>query len=275
MSSPRHISRFESADGALSITLPMLEGETESAQEYRTAFEHAVGMNYAVDLHGALSAPLGVGQERLRAFVSGSTSIALDVEVDLLRRRLYEIGRGRLWSVGADGTERWSWARCNSMPQMTVKSGIFQTMPVSIEFTRLSDWFAAIETSIVTTVSASPTSITITNDGTAPVRDIVFLLASRSTTGFSAPRITNGTTGETFVTTRVATSSTHRWRVDTGRYAVEYSTNSGTTWTNDYALFSTGSTQVGFMRLLPGPQVITITGAPTSTLTISFYATYR
>ena len=271
----RHIVRFESLDGVTVVTLPMDRAEVESAQELRTAMVPGVGMDYAVDLHGSLPAPMGVGEERLRAVLYQGATPTIDTEVDALRQALHSIGRGRLWSEGADGSERWAWARAARMPDLTVSYESVFTAPILIEFTRLSDWFSATKTTVQQTILASPTTVNVTNDGTAPARAITFLLAAKAAGGFSSPSIVNALTGETWSSTRTASNGNHALRVDTGRYTVERTTDNGASWTDDYAAFSTGAVQVGFMRFLPGAQSITITGCPNAQLTIEFWPVYR
>jgi len=271
----RHIVRFESLDGVTVVTLPMDKAEVESAQELRTAMVAGVGMDYAVDLHGSLPAPLGVGEERLRAVLYQGAIPTIDTEVDALRQALHSIGRGRLWSEGADGSERWAWARATRMPDLTVSYESVFTAPILIEFTRLSDWFSATKTTIQQTILASPTTVNVTNDGTTPARAITFLLAAKAAGGFSSPAIANALTSESWTSTRVAADGSAQLRVDTGRLSVEYSTDAGNTWADDYANFSTGAVQIGFLRLLPGSQSLTVTGVTNADLTVEFYEPYR
>ena len=275
MSGIRHITRFESIDGVTVAELPEGRGEVESVQEFRTALEPAVGMGYAVDLHGRAPAPVGIGQERLRAVLYGGTQAEVDSQADALRRVIGGIGQGRLWSVGADGSERWAWARPLRMPDMTVSYESPFTAPVVIEFARLSDWYAPVQREIVQQLGASPATFVVTNGGTADARAIEFLLIAKGASGFSAPRVTNAITGESWASTRVASNASHQLRVDTGRYAVERSVDAGVTWESDYSAFSTGTVQVGFMRLIPGAQNLTITGAPNATLLVRFDEPFR
>ena len=275
MAGPRHIVRFESLDATTVVNLPLARAELESSQELRTALVEAVGMDYAVDLHGTGRAPLGVGRERLRALLTGDDADAFDTAADALRADIYAIGRGKLWSVGDDATERWAWARARAMPDIQVSSRATRLAPVVIEFDRLSDWYGDTETEIVTALTTDPQVIAVTNDGTADARAITFVLDANAAGGFSAPEISHALTGESWASTRVASNGSHILRVNTGAYTVERSTDGGSSWSDDYAAFSTGSVQVGFMRFIPGAQSIEVAGCTNATLTISFYPAFR
>jgi len=275
MAGPRHIVRFESVDGLTVVTLPMARAEIESSQELRNALAVAVGMDYAVDLHGTGRAPLGTGRERLRALLAADDATAFDTDADALRADIYSIGRGKLYSADDDGTERWSWARPRAMPDIQLSSRADRLAPVVIEFDRLSDWYDDTQTSIVTALTTDPQTIAVTNSGNADVRAITFLLESGSAGGFDGPSVSHALTGETWTSTRTAAGALDQLRVNAGAYTVEYTDDDGATWSDDYALFSTGSVQVGFMRFLPGAQSIEVRGCTNATLTISFYPAFR
>ncbi|HQV45065.1 MAG TPA: phage tail family protein [Nitrospira sp.] len=275
MAAPRHITRFVSRDGSTVVMLPMDRAETESTQELRTALAPGLGMDYAVDQLGAMPAPKGVGNERLRAVLYGATGAAVDTQADALRSQIQSIGQGRLWSEGGDGTERWARARAERMPDLTVSYESMFTQPVSVEFLRLSDWFAETPTVVTQTLAGSPATVNVTNDGDADAREIVIEIAALGASGFVNPSITNVLTGETFTIARTAGSSAHRLRIDCGNYAVTRSTDSGSSWANEYVNLTVGSTQVGFMRLIPGSQSLTVTGCTNATITVTFSATWH
>ena len=88
MAGPRHITRFESVDGVTVATIPDARGEHEATLDLRNALATAVGMDYAVDLHGSGKAPLGVGQERVRALMTGDDERLLAEIEKLIKRKL-------------------------------------------------------------------------------------------------------------------------------------------------------------------------------------------
>ena len=271
---PRHITRFESRDGQTVVTFPVDQVEYESTQGIRTAFAEVVGMDYAHDQHGYLPAPVAVGQERIRAMLYSAPATGIDSAADELRAELRSIGQGRLYSLGADGTERWCWARATSMPSMTVSYDKPFSAPVSLEFARTSNWYSTVLTVIEQVVVASPTTINVVNPGTADVRDAVFLIDSNAAGGFSNPKLSNALTGEAWQSLRTAANASAQVRVDAWRESVEYSMDNGGSWTGDYANFSTNAVQVGFMRFRPGSQPVVVTGVINARVRIEFYAAF-
>ena len=275
MAGPRHIYKFVSSDGLTTATFPLARAEFESDQELRSALATAVGMDYAVDLHGSGRAPLDVATERARALLTGDDAADLDATADALTSAVLEIGRGQLWSIGADGTERWAWARATHVPRPVVTYRSLRSAALTLEFVRLSDWYGATKTTITATLDSASEIVAITNPGNADARAITFLLEANAASGFATPAFSHPLTGESWSSTRTAANGNHALRVDTGRYTVERTTDNGATWTDDYAAFSAGAVQVGFMRFLPGTQSITITGCPNAALTIEFWPVYR
>src|SRR5690606_22940343 len=251
--------------------------EWESSQTLRDAIEPAIGADYGVSMLGRRPAPKEVASERLRGLIVVDDPAKLDAELDRLRSRLYRIGRGRLWAVDAAGNERWAWARLASMPDVTLTVDNVWHAPAIVEFQRLSDWYAAEPVVIQQRVTSPTLNLAITNPGEATARQITVTLRSRKSAGFSQPTITNELTGETCGTSRVAGGATHVWRLDAGRLAVEYSTDGGTTWASDYANLITGPLQVGFLRVEPGTNPLTITsqGSPDYDLEIRFYPAWH
>lgn len=274
MSRAWKLTDFESTDGSRRLVFSRYSHEWESRQQLRTVEAAALGADYAVDLLGTLPAPKGVGEERVRFLLVGDGPAALADALDQLRSTAYGIGTGRLWQERADGLKRWAWARLSNMPEITLGGVHRRHAPVALRFTRLSDWFAADETVVTVRTSTATTSIPLTNPGATVARGITFELRSHGAGGFNQPSLTNDLTAETWQSTRVAANANALLRVDAGRMAVEYSTNLGGTWTDDYANFSTGPLQVGFLRLVPGGQSLTLTGAPNATLTVRFYPSW-
>lgn len=275
MAGARHIYKFVSSDGLTTATFPLARAEFESDQGLRNALAPAVGMDYAVDLHGSGRAPLDTGAERVRALLTGDDAEDLDDTADTLTSAVLEIGRGKLWSIGADGTERWAWARATHVPRPTVSYQSLRSAAIVLEFVRLSDWYGDTLVTVTATLDSASEVVAITNPGNADARAITFLLEANVASGFAAPSFSHPLTGESWSSTRTAANGNHALRVDTGKYTVERTTDNGATWTDDYAEFSTGAVQVGFMRFLPGTQSITITGCPDAALTIEFWPVYR
>lgn len=275
MTRPRWITQFASRDGSTVVELPRGVYEWESSQSLRTAVVPALGSDYGVDLLGTIPAPVGVATERIRGLIVASDSADLDARVSALRAQLQGIGSGHLRATDGGGGYRWARARLASMPDVSITYEMRRHAPVVCEFTRYSDWLASSPTVVSNTLSGSPATVNVDNTGDADAREMVIEIRALGASGFSAPTVTNEMTGETLSSDRVASSSNHRLRFDCGRYAVERSINAGSSWANDYSHFTTGATQVGFMRLIPGSQPITITGCPNATVVITFYPAWR
>jgi len=275
MAGARHIYKFVSADGLTTATFPLSLAEFETDQEIRNALVPAVGLSYAVDLHGQGHAPLGLATERVRALLTGADSIALDAAAEALTGAVLEIGRGKLWSIGADGSERWAWARATRVPRPVVSYRSLRSAAIGLEFQRETEWRGATLTTVTATLDSGSELVAITNPGNADATAISFLIEANGAGGFAAPAVSHPLTGESWSSSRTAANGNHALRVDAGAYRVEYTTDNGGTWTNDYANFAQGIVQVSFMRLLPGTQSLTVTGCPNAQLTIEFWPAYR
>ena len=145
------------------------------------------------------------------------------------------------------------------------------------EFVRLSDWLAETETIVTLPIGASPAVMEVVNAGTADARDLVLQLASGGTNGYTNPAIQNTTTGEWLSFALTGAAANHRLRVETGRAAVERSTDGGTTWISAQGALSLGATQAGLMTLVPGSNYIEFTsdGTPNMTATVRFFAPFE
>jgi hypothetical protein len=273
----RYLARFESTDGALVVTFGLNAYRWESDQAFRLALSPAAGADWAYDPAGKGRAPLDVAVERVSYLVRAATEAALETALAELRSRIARIGLGYLIRRDSDGTERRAFARPATMPVISRVPGSQVAQPVVLEFRRLSHWMATTATTGSTTVTSTPHTWTISNPGDLPCDAVVFRLRSNSAGPTTDPKLENLTNGYWWATTRDLTHAYHEIRIDTGRWAVEWSTNDGASYSNDWALASIGATQVGIMRLEPGSNSMRATvasGTPSYTLEWSFYARY-
>lgn len=293
MSAPgrsRHLYKFDAPTGVPSVAFPTTAMRWESKQLSRinaqtsvssgssassdVGLAYAIGTSYAIDLLSGLPAPKEISQETVSMTIGGPAMSGpqLDAQLDAMRAALVTIGLGRLWTIDDSGGLRWAWARITQLPEVSL--GVAQIGYVSLQvvFVRLSDWLSPTETQLVETVTTTPYTFTASPAGTATINAVTFLLTANAAGGFDAPTLTNNLTGETWSSTRVAANG-DQLRVDTGRMAVEYSTDGGTTWTPDYANFSFGATQADFMRLGATGNSLTLTnsGTPDCTLDVSWF----
>jgi len=272
---PRLLTHFVSRDGSIVVELPKAAYEWESSQGVRGGVATAIGADYGVDLLGTLVSPVAVGSERVRGLLVAADGETLTDALVALRGQLQAIGQGRLRATDAAGGYWWARARIASMPEVTLGVEHRRHAPVIVAFQRLSDWFAEDVTTVTQTITGGAGSISLTNGGTADVREIVVEIRANAASGYVNPSITSVLTGETFTYSRTAASSTHRVRIDCGRYAVTRSTDSGTTWADDYAQFSAGLAQDGFIRLIPGAQSWDVAGCANATVVVTYRDAWR
>ncbi len=119
---------------------------------------------------------------------------------------------------------------------------------------------------------AQTVPVTVTNPGTAPVRNAVLTLSGT----LLEPAVRNVTTGEEVGTAFVGASPDDILRLDAGRLAVEVSDDGGATWTDHYDSVVLGDTQLGLITLAPGDNALEVDVGddPDGTLHVAFHAAY-
>lgn len=275
----RHLEKFTSLNGATTYSFPLVGYEYDAEQSYRDTLNYTMG-DYAVDSLGAGRWRKQPGKETVRFHILGASPTALDSMIDSLLAAISVIGLGKLYTVGADGTERWCYAKLSARPQAPVRIQSWLRQPISMTFVRLSDWLSTSLTSGTITLSSTPRSFTINNSGNAVVKGaggLLLTLRSGSATGFTNPQLVNSTTSQQINSSRDATSSNSRLRIDCEKEAVQYSNDNGATWGNDYANVTLPAVQQGLMSLAPGTNsfVYTDGGAVNAYLDYQFYPAYE
>lgn len=277
----RWVEGFSKADGTGLLSFSRLAHEWTPSQPLDVPVEAVVGADYGVNLLGGGPMPKRPGRERVRFLLRhDEDGESVDEQVDTLTATIRRYGQGRLWQV-VEGygavTRRWAYAQAVSMPDMSYGVRDREYVPVSLEFVRLSDWHAEAATTVSLSIGISPAVIEVVNTGTADAHDLTVGLVSDAANGYVNPVIKNTTTGEWVALSLTGATTNHRLRVDTGRAAVEKSTDAGVTWTSAYAALSMGATQAGLLTLVPGSNYIEITadGTPDMTATVRFYAPFE
>jgi hypothetical protein len=260
----------------LSYTFPLKRYEYTDEQPVRTAYGAAVGASYSHDYLGSARSPKGNAKSNVRFFALETSTALLDAEIDELRSKLYEIGLGKVWTLGADATRRWAYARLEAMPEILVAVGQTVHMPTAAQFARLSDWYDESVTTVTGAITTATGYLTVTNPGNATVYNAIIRIRSSSAAGFTNPGVTNLRTGESFSSTRDAASTSDELKIDCGALTVGYSANDGASYADDMAVFTRGADQVGFMTFPPGQSTIEITcgGTPNLSLEISLWGAY-
>ena len=269
---PRRFEKFESADAAVSQLFPLGEWEQESAQPLRTPLATITGAHFGYDLLGTAPGLMDFASETLRCIIHESTPTLVDTAYDDLMSKLWRIGQGKLFSIDNAAVRRWAYARLRSMPTITWKAGDAFIKGASMDFVRLSPWYGTTQFSQTTAITITPQVVSVTNTGNFPIYNAVLIL--RGT--FVDPTITNTTNGYTFGTTRDGAGATNYLKIDAGRHTVQWSTNSGGTYADDYALYTRPLSQVALMKLEPGANSLSIAGRTgTTNLDVSFYPAFH
>jgi len=272
----RYLEKFESLSAAVSYTFPLKAYEWESVESLRTAFLESVGMDFAYDALRNAPAPRNISNETVRFIVTAATAASVDTEVDTMKAKMLNIGRGKLFTIDGSSTRRWCYARVVAMPDVRVSVPALNHVPASIQFQRMSPWFASSITSVVTDTATSPKTFTVTNPGNVPAKWVEIRFRSDSNAGFTNPALLNSTNGYLFSSTRDSASSSSELKVDTEDLSVKFSTDNGASYTDDFANFTIGSNQGSFFQLEPGDNTIVYTDGGTADLQleINFYAPF-
>lgn len=272
-----YLEKFANAAGTITYTFPLDDLEYTAEQGYRAATAELAGADYAHDFAGSAPWVKSTGSESLSFTIWGASETAAIAEFDSMAGKLRQIGRGKLTALLPDGSRRWAWAKLTGRPSYVEQPLSFYNVPVSLRFERFSDWYASSATTGTQAITASPTTVTITNAGNAPVRGVVFRLRANGAGGFTEPTIANLTNGYSVASSRTAAGADDEIRIDSGAVRVQYSTTNGASYEDDYDSVTLGDTQIGLFRLEPGANSIryTDTGTPALSLEWSFEAAYE
>lgn len=273
-----HLEKFEDRTGALSYTFPLQMYEWQSQQGLALPSSPVIGASYSYDHFNYSNAPKMDSLETVRFVNLRSSPAALETDLDSLRAVMYRAGRGKLFTIDSAGNRRWCWARVSDMPSFTFTPGLFRHLPVAISFKRMSDWYDVSQTSVTSAlITVSGTTFTVTNSGNAVVKNAIISLLSKNATGFTNPVLLNQTNGYQVSSTRDGTSVNDILKIDAGAASIQYSSNNGATYADDYALATIGAAQVGLMNLEPGSNQFKYTDGATPNLQVKveFYPAFH
>lgn len=271
---PRYIEKFENTDGDVSYKFPLVGYEWESVQPLRSPYVAVSGANYGVNLRSGNPGLKEAGQERIRFSIHHKCSPAeIDSKIDQMRSKLYTIGLGKLWTRDSENARRFAWGQIVEMPEhlVTFEAPInLKLFPTSLEFRRESDWYGY---PIIAEEAAATGTVIINNPGNANVWNAVLVL--RGTFTNPTIQLDNDAGSYLLTSSRDGTSNAHRLKLDAGRYTVEFSSNAGVSYADDYALYARSLLQTDMFVLAPGDTEVTFTGMTSATLAWSFYPAYH
>lgn len=274
---PRIPVRFESADGSETLTFPLAGYQVEISQDMDTPAESLAGVDGQWDTLGEGEARLGAIAIRLSFEAVESAPEEVDAVVDEVRAKLRRFGQGKLWTVGRDDggndVERWTWMRATAKPTERWAAGDVLRKALTVSARGGPYWFEADEVIVDEEVESSPLSLNVDVPGTAPVYWMRMLITSESAAGFENLVIENLTNGYALTGSRSSASVDDVMRIDTERWAFEFSDDAGATWSDDYASWEEGPLQVAPFRLEGGQTNVlrlTCDGTPEYSFRLTF-----
>lgn len=271
---PRIPIKFSKFDDTETFTFPTAGYSFEEEGGLRTPEASLTGGHGGLDLLGAGTPVKESGLLRLSFEVLESTPTLVEVTVDDMMDKLYRYGRGKLYTEGLESgveTLRWTRARLIAMPRINWSAGEQLLKRAVLGFRHDPFWYddEALYADPIT-INTDPQTVTVTNTGNAPIYNAVITAAGT----FSALTITNTTNGYRLKTSRTGASSADLVRFDAAKPAVDYSDDTGSTWTGDYAKFLRRSGQVQLMIFEPGENSLNVAGL-SGELTIDAFPAYH
>lgn len=276
----RIIQSFESNDANTLYSIPRRALEMDIAQAYRQTIAAALGQDYAIDMFGVLPWPKMPGQLVSRWLIASETEIGVDAAFATMLATIRKIGRGKLFTIGADGTRQWCYAKSAQRPQGPAGWNMPFWVPVQALWTTFSDWMAATPTTGTVVITASGQTFTITNPGNAVVKGAGCLslrLRANTSGGIVTPTIANSTTVQQIASATGSASANSElfWEPELNRF--RYSNDDGSSYVTDWANITIPPAQGPAIDLLPGANLFTYTGggSPNLNLDYSFYPKYE
>lgn len=298
----RAVYRLTDLDGSNAWSTPVIH--EEMTRPLRAAVQGIVGADGGFDLHGLRRAPMDPGRAAVEIILNGSTQAALQTAIDAARAGILgnRIDRGLRkywrWETADGSAGRWTYARPvevtdapkdrGSLLVQRMRAEFLLPEPVFYQSLAQADYDAlsltneAISSALFPTgtgallnpdyrfakftVTASPTTFTLTNNGSVETRRIVFYLVAQASNGWTNPAIENTTTGQKINITDSSPTTSTRLCINcaSGLGAMDKSTDGGSAWTDATVSLDLGSvTQAVLMELWPGANSFSVTSGGT------------
>ncbi len=261
------LEKYVNSAGA-TIVFSRLQFQQQLSQPLRVGFQRVTGANFSVD--HLLGANAAVDNEiiTVRYDLINDSIVTTNQQVRDLRTVMRTSKTGKIWRIRDNSIREWAFAR----PTVVGDIRTVQTakLGVALNFERFSDWFGAANDGLEATITTTPKTFTIINNGELAVELVIFRFRANGASGFTHSKLENLTNGLEFSTIRDAASANDEIRVDCGKRSVELSTDDGVSYANDFDAFSIGALQVSFMRLEPGANSMRYTDNGTPALDIEW-----
>jgi hypothetical protein len=264
-------TRLESLAGDIVIAFPTYAMEWEPGGELRSAFAEVPLDDYSFDLLGTRPSPRGASDESIRFVILGQNAQDAWQQYRDMRGKLARIGRGRLWVRDAAGAQYWCYVRPLGLATTTLGVENLRHFPVTLSFKRLSDWFAATASSVTFPGDGIHTLVV---NGNIAVLDFTIEIVATAANGYASPTVTNTVTGERFTVARTAANNQYRLRVLAASWRAQESSDGGSSWADVTASLTVPQLQSVVLRLVPGSNVLQVSGCPSATVHFNWYDAY-
>lgn len=278
----RRAKKFISNDGLSTFTFPTYNLMDQPKQTISIPTEATLGGDFSMPFNIASQNPIGNCIHPISFLMVSTanppTALDLDSSLDTMFGTLFNGALGKLYTQDDNSVERWAWAAVKEISAPYSPESRY-TIPVTVTFERVSHWFISQSGSATITVSGQ--TFVIANPGQVSCYNGIFTLApiaasplatNPSFTFSSAPTLPAGLPYFAYSTAAgtAMNATTRRLKVDSGNALVQVSTNSGSTYTDDYAHLTRQTGQAMFSQLIPGNNTITVGDGATPHYTFSW-----
>lgn len=270
MSKPLRIVRFEDYwDPSIGWSVPETDYEWQTGGGVRLATATAIGRDHAVDLIGWARSPREPAVETVRCTLSAPDPDAALAAWESMQRALDRIGRGRLIAERPDGSRVWCLARLRQAPTWTVSAYSWMRQPVSVQWVRLSPWWAETPSSSTWAVTASGQTQQLSIGGTAATDRVTLRLTASASAGYASPTILDMVGGSSLVVGITAPAAGAILEIDAYQRAARQSTDGGATWADVTSSVQVPAWQVAWFEVRPDTAQIRVTQATTPALSVT------
>lgn len=266
--------------GSTTLIFPRGRFDAESTQELNNNIVDMSGADYQYDALRGTRASKKNGSERISFVITGTTA-EINEQIDTMRANLFVGAKFKLWATGdleddhgdSVADRRWAQARVVAMPTVTLATQNRNIAPITIVFTRFTDWYSEEEISGTIAMASSPQTFTLINPGTARILNPTMTIRGV----FTNPIVINLTNSYRLKSTRDGSDSADylRFKANGGPGSVEFSPNAGVNWTGDYANFVRKTNQITLMALEPGENDFYVSGVIDGDFDYAYFAAWH